>query len=86
MIVGDCFDVFVVMNLVVLKVNIGDLLFGGMVIVNFDEFIKCNLMKVGYVINLLEFGELFDYVVYIVVMIILILGVVEVIGVFKKDG
>ncbi len=74
------------MNPAALKANIADLQRGGMVIANSDEFIKRNLMKVGYVANLLGSDELEKYVVHAVPMTMLTLGAVEAIGASKKDG
>jgi len=64
MMLGDVFDVLVVMNFVVLKVNLCDLFCGVIVFVDIDEFSKCNLVKVGYVMSFLDDGLLVFYYVY----------------------
>ncbi|MBI4576341.1 MAG: 2-oxoacid:acceptor oxidoreductase subunit alpha [Planctomycetes bacterium] len=61
---GDEPDVLVAMNPAALKVNIGDLLEGGMVIVDTDAFTKGNLAKAGYDHNPLDSGELSRYRVF----------------------
>ncbi len=58
---GDQPDVLVAMNPAALKVNIGDLKKGGLVIVDEDEFNPSNLKKAAYVSNPLEDGTLAGY-------------------------
>lgn len=55
---GDQPDVLVAMNPAALKVNIGDLKKGGLVIVDADEFNSANLKKAAYAANPLEDGSL----------------------------
>lgn len=61
---GDQPDVLVVMNPAALKVNLGDLVEGGMLIINTDGFTEQNLQKAGYTSNPLEDGSLARYRVY----------------------
>jgi 2-oxoglutarate/2-oxoacid ferredoxin oxidoreductase subunit alpha len=58
---GDEPNVLVVMNPAALKVNLPDLVTGGLVIVNTDEFTKNNLHKAGYDGNPLEGSGLSGY-------------------------
>jgi 2-oxoglutarate ferredoxin oxidoreductase subunit alpha len=55
---GDAPDVLVAMNPAALKVNLGDLKRGGILIVNRDAFGKKDLDKAGYATNPLEDGSL----------------------------
>ncbi len=55
---GDAPDVLVAMNPAALKVNIGDLRPGGLLIVDEDEFNPTNLKKAAYTVNPLEDGSL----------------------------
>jgi 2-oxoglutarate ferredoxin oxidoreductase subunit alpha len=61
---GDRPDVLVAMNPAALKVHLGDLPKGGIVIVNSDEFNSTNLKKAGYDANPLEDGTLQAYRVF----------------------
>lgn len=61
---GDRPDVLVAMNPAALKVNIGDLEPGGIVIVNTDAFTANNLQKANYKQNPLEDGSLSNYRVF----------------------
>ncbi|HXG76554.1 MAG TPA: 2-oxoacid:acceptor oxidoreductase subunit alpha [Gaiellaceae bacterium] len=61
---GDQPNVLVAMNPAALKVNLGDLAKGGMVIVNTDAFNERNLQKAGYETNPLTDGSLADYHVH----------------------
>jgi 2-oxoglutarate ferredoxin oxidoreductase subunit alpha len=58
---GDQPDVLVAMNPAALKVNIGELKKGGLVIVDEDEFNAANLKKAAYASNPLEDGTLAGY-------------------------
>ncbi len=58
---GDAPDVLVVMNPAALKVNLSDLLKGGLLIINTDSFTEDNLKKAGWKANPLEDGTLRDY-------------------------
>lgn len=58
---GDAPNVLVVMNPAALKVNLGDLEKGGLLILNTDSFNEDNLKKAGWKSNPLEDGSLRDY-------------------------
>lgn len=61
---GDEPDVLVAMNPAALKVNLSDLVDGGMIIVNTDAFTPNNLRKASYDTNPLEDGSLAGYRVF----------------------
>ncbi len=61
---GDQPDALVAMNPAALKVNLGDLPAGGLLIVDADEFNTANLKKAGYASNPLEDGSLKAYQVH----------------------
>jgi 2-oxoglutarate ferredoxin oxidoreductase subunit alpha len=61
---GDRPDVLVAMNPAALKVNIGDLRPGGILIVNVDSFKDTDLRKAGYGRSPLEDGSVDDYRVF----------------------
>jgi 2-oxoglutarate ferredoxin oxidoreductase subunit alpha len=63
---GDVPDVLVAMNPAALKVHLGDLPKGGMIVVNTDEFNDTNLKKANYTSNPLEDGTLSSYRVFLV--------------------
>ena len=65
---GDNPDVLVVMNPAALKVNIGDLKAGGLLLADRDGFDEANLKKAGYAANPLEDGSLSKYQVVTVDM------------------
>jgi 2-oxoglutarate ferredoxin oxidoreductase subunit alpha len=58
---GDSPDVLVVMNPAALKVNLKDLVEGGIIIANANNFVPANLKKAGYDKNPLEDGSLTGY-------------------------
>src|SRR5688500_6193346 len=58
---GDAPDALVAMNPAALKVNVGDLRDGGLLIVDEDEFNPANLKKAGYAANPLDDGSLARY-------------------------
>lgn len=58
---GDEVDVLVAMNPAALKTNLADLVEGGALLVNVDEFSAANLKKAGYADNPLEDGGLTHY-------------------------
>jgi len=58
---GDAPDVLVVMNPAALRVNLRDLVKGGLVVVNSDSFSEDNLKKAGWKSNPLEDATLRDY-------------------------
>jgi 2-oxoglutarate ferredoxin oxidoreductase subunit alpha len=61
---GDLVDVLVAMNPAALKVNLGDVRAGGMVIVNTGAFNEAGLSKAGYAANPLTDGSLEHYRVF----------------------
>lgn len=63
---GDRVDALIAMNPAALKTNLRDLVEGGILIVNSDEFNTANLAKAKYAANPLETGELGRYQVYAV--------------------
>jgi 2-oxoglutarate ferredoxin oxidoreductase subunit alpha len=65
---GDNPDVLVAMNPAALKVNIGDLKPGGILLADRDGFDAGNLKKAGYATNPLEDGSLSKYQVIVVDM------------------
>lgn len=58
---GDAPDALIAMNPAALKVNLKDLIRGGILIVNQDNFTEHNLKKAGYETNPLEDESLADY-------------------------
>lgn len=58
---GDSPDVLVVMNPAALKVNLADLIDGGIILINTNTFVAANLKKAGYESNPLEDGSLNGY-------------------------
>ncbi|MEZ4429842.1 MAG: 2-oxoacid:acceptor oxidoreductase subunit alpha [Nannocystaceae bacterium] len=58
---GDAPDVLVAMNPAALKVNLGDLKVGGMVVINTGAFTKGNLKKAGYTTDPTTDGTLDPY-------------------------
>ena len=74
---GDNPDVLVVMNPAALKVNLGDLQRGGILIVDQDGFDAGNLKKAGYATNPLQDGSLQGYQVIVVDMTGMTLKVLE---------
>ena len=65
---GDKLDTLIAMNPAALKMNVGDLQTGGVLIVNADAFQPPDLQKAGYATNPLEDGSLKDYRVVAVSM------------------
>lgn len=65
---GDSPDVLVAMNPAALKVNLGDLKAGGLILADRDGFDEGNLKKAGYATNPLEDGSLEKYQVAVVDM------------------
>ncbi len=74
---GDNPDVLVVMNPAALKVNIGDLKPGGLLLADRDGFDAANLKKAGYTENPLENGSLEKFQTYVVDMTGITLKVLE---------
>ncbi len=60
---GDSPDVLVAMNPAALKVNLTDLVKGGIVVLNTDSFTEENLKKAGWKSNPLQDGTLKDYAI-----------------------
>jgi 2-oxoglutarate ferredoxin oxidoreductase subunit alpha len=83
---GDQPGVLVAMNPAALKAHIGDLLLGGLLIVNRDSFEKRNLEKAGYSSNPLEDGTLSGYQVYEMPMTSMTLETVKEHGLGKKEA
>jgi 2-oxoglutarate ferredoxin oxidoreductase subunit alpha len=83
---GDQPGVLVAMNPAALKAHIGDLLPGGLLIVNSDSFAKRNLEKAGYQGNPLEDGLLSNYQLYRMPMTSMTLETVKEFGLGKKDA
>lgn len=63
---GDRIDALLAMNPAALKTNLKDLVEGGVLIVNADEFTKSNLSRAKYDSNPLEDGSLANYRLYAV--------------------
>ena len=84
---GDQPNVLVAMNPAALKVNLGDLEGGGIVVANQDGFTDRNLEKAGYEANPLVDGSLDRYQVYQVPMTTITVRAVEGIeGITKKEA
>ena len=84
---GNRPNVLVAMNPAALKVNLGDLERGGILIVNEDGFTDRNLEKAGYGSNPLEDGSLEAYQVYQVPMTTMTVRALEGIsGISKKEA
>jgi len=83
---GDRVDVLVAMNPAALKVCLRDLIEGGIILVNTDEFTDSNLEKAQYKENPLETGELKRYTVYKVPITQQTLEAVKETGLGPKDA
>ncbi len=83
---GDVPDVLVCMNPAALKVNIGDLREGGLVIVDTGTFTDKNLQKAGYDANPLDDESLSRYRVMAIDISKLTLEAVKECDVSKKEG
>ena len=83
---GDVPDVLVCMNPAALKVNIGDLREGGLVIVDTGTFTDKNLQKAGYDANPLDDDSLSRYRVMAIDISKLTLEAVKECDVSKKEG
>lgn len=83
---GDQPDVLVAMNPAALKVNLGNLKEGGLVIVDAGTFKDRDLRKAGYVDNPLEDGTLEGYQVIEIDVSRLVLEAVKDFGLGNKDG
>lgn len=78
---GDGVDVLVVMNLVVLVINFGDLKVGGIFIVNEDSFEVKDFKLVSLVVNLFEDIDIDKYCFIKVDMMRMIWEVVKEMGI-----
>jgi len=83
---GDRPDVLVAMNPAALKSQIADLLAGGDLIVNADEFTSRNLTKVGYAANPLEDDSLSAYQVHSIPLTSLTVKALEGLAISRKDA
>jgi len=83
---GDYVDALIAMNPAALKVNIADLVEGGVLIVNTDEFTAANLQRARYEANPLETGELNRFRVYRVPITSLTLEAVKDAGLSPKHA
>src|SRR5690349_20029944 len=83
---GDAPDVLVAMNPAALKANIKELLRGGDLIVNTDEFTKRNLTKVGYEGSPLEDDSLEQYHVHPVPITSMTVKALQDFDVTRKDA
>jgi len=83
---GDAFDVLIAMNPAALKVELGNLKPGGVVVVNTGAFTERNLRKVGYETNPLEDASLEGYRVIALDISQLTLDAVDGSGLGKKDA
>ena len=82
---GDRPDVLVAMNPAALKVNLGDLVPGGGIIVNTDAFNEINLKKAGYAADPLHDGSLKSYNLFEIPMSTLVVGACEGLGLSSKQ-
>ena len=82
---GDRPDVLVAMNPAALKVNLGDLVPGGGIIVNTDAFNDINLKKAGYAVDPLHDGSLQGYNLYEIPMSTMVTGACEGLGLTSKQ-
>jgi 2-oxoglutarate ferredoxin oxidoreductase subunit alpha len=82
---GDRPDVLVAMNPAALKVNLGDLVPGGGIIVNTDAFNDINLKKAGYAADPLHDGSLKGYNLFEIPMSTMVAGACEGLGLSSKQ-
>ncbi|MCH9719788.1 MAG: 2-oxoacid:acceptor oxidoreductase subunit alpha [Actinomycetia bacterium] len=83
---GDAPDVLVAMNPAALKANLHDLVRGGTVIVNTDEFSKRAIQKVGYESDPLTDGSLDAFTVHPIPLTSLTVGALADFDVTKKEA
>src|SRR4051812_22010561 len=83
---GDAPSVLVAMNPAALKANVADLVTGGTIIVNSDNFDERALTKAGYTSNPLEDGTLKGYTVYEVPMTSLTIEAAKETGAKPRDA
>jgi 2-oxoglutarate ferredoxin oxidoreductase subunit alpha len=82
---GDRPDVLVAMNPAALKVNLGDLVPGGAIIVNTDAFNDINLRKAGFTEDPLKNQSLQGYNLYEIPMSTMVVGACEGLGLSSKQ-
>ena len=82
---GDRPDVLVAMNPAALKVNLGDLVPGGGIIVNTDAFNDINLRKAGYAADPLHDGSLKGYNLFEIPMSTMVARACEGLGLSSKQ-
>ena len=82
---GDRPDVLVAMNPAALKVNLGDLVPGGAIIVNTDAFNEINLRKAGYAEDPLKDQSLQGFNLYEIPMSTMVAGACEGLGLTSKQ-
>jgi 2-oxoglutarate ferredoxin oxidoreductase subunit alpha len=82
---GDRPDVLVAMNPAALKVNVGDLVPGGAIIVNTDAFNDINLRKAGYAEDPLKDQSLQGFNLYEIPMSTMVVGACEGLGLTSKQ-
>lgn len=83
---GDKVDALIAMNPAALKANLADLVEGGRLIVNVDDFAPTNLAKARYATNPLEDGSLDRYQVCKVPITSHTVSAVEHLGLGKKEA
>jgi 2-oxoglutarate ferredoxin oxidoreductase subunit alpha len=83
---GDKVDALIAMNPAALKANLADLVEGGRLIVNVDDFAPTNLAKARCATNPLEDGSLDRYQVFKVPITSHTLSAVEHLGLGKKEA
>ncbi len=81
---GDALDVLVAMNPAALITNLGNLVDGGLIIVDRGAFTAKNLAKAGYEVNPLDDGSLADYRVLDIDISAQVLAAVEEFGLGHK--
>jgi 2-oxoglutarate ferredoxin oxidoreductase subunit alpha len=82
---GDRPDVLVAMNPAALKVNLGDLVPGGAIIVNTDAFNEINLRKAGFTEDPLKNQSLQGFNLYEIPMSTMVAGACEGLGLTSKQ-
>ncbi len=83
---GDDLDVLIALNPAALKVNIGDLRVGGMLVVDHGAFNKRNLAKAGYDSDPFEGGELAPFQILKINISERTLGAVSEFGLGQKEA
>jgi 2-oxoglutarate ferredoxin oxidoreductase subunit alpha len=83
---GDAPDVLVAMNPAALKANVGQVVRGGDIIVNTDEFTSRNLSRVGYSTNPLEDDSLDAYHVHPIPLTSMTVTALKDFSITRKDA